>query len=68
LCRDKSAVVVASSSHGELEFPLGAPDRIAYVANRVNQSKLAEFFLSRANERLNQLGIVFMRVLPEPNI
>ena len=45
-------------------FPLGAADGIADVANRVNQRRFTELFPEPANEHLNQLGIVFMRMLP----
>jgi hypothetical protein len=45
-------------------FALGAADCVAYVANRVNQRRLTELFPEPANEHLNQLGIVLMRVLP----
>jgi hypothetical protein len=49
-------------------FPLGVTDGIADVANRVNQGRLTELFPEPPNEHLNQFGIVFVRVLPEPNI
>ncbi len=45
-------------------FALRAADSIAYVANRVNQRMFTELFPEPANEHLDQLGIVFMRVLP----
>ena len=45
-------------------FALGLADRIADVPNRVNQRRFTEFFSEPTNEDLNQLGIVFMRVLP----
>ena len=45
-------------------FSLGAADGIADVANGVNQRRLTELFPEPANEHLNQLGIVFVRVLP----
>ena len=34
-------------------FPLGAADGIAYVANRVNQGRFTELFSEPANEHLN---------------
>ena len=46
------------------DFALGTADGIAYVANRVNQRRFTELFPETANEYLDQLGIVFMRVLP----
>ena len=46
------------------DFALGAADGIAYVANRVNQRRFTELLPEPANEYLDQLGIVFMRVLP----
>ena len=49
-------------------FALGAADGIADVANGVNQRRFTELFPEPANEHLNQLGIVFVRVLPQPNI
>ena len=45
-------------------FALGLADRIADVPNRVNQRRFTELFSEPTNEHLNQLGIVFMRVLP----
>ena len=45
-------------------FALGAADSIAYMANRLNQRRITEFFPEPPNEHLNQLGIVFVRVLP----
>src|SRR4029077_1273826 len=47
-----------------VNFAFGAADGIAYVANRVNQRRLTELFPEPANKHPNQLGIVFVRVLP----
>ena len=62
LRRSASPLRVRPTANGNLA--LGSADRIAYVANRVNQRRFAEFFSQPTNEHLNELGIVFMRVLP----
>ena len=46
-------------------FALRAADGIADMANRVNKRGFTEFFPEPANEHLNQLGIVFVRMLPD---
>ena len=46
------------------DFALGPANGIAYMANRVNKRRFTEFFPEPPNEYLNQLGIVFMGVLP----
>ena len=45
-------------------FALGTADGIAHVANGVNQWRFTKFFPEPTNEHLNQLGVVFVRVLP----
>ena len=46
------------------DFPLGAANGIAYMANRVDQRRFTELFPEPADEHLNELGIVFVRMLP----
>src|SRR5437764_7586810 len=60
--RSASPLRVRRTANGS--FALGTADGIAYVANRVNQRRLTKLFPEPTNEHLNQLGIVFMRVLP----
>src|SRR6516164_6214346 len=57
-----SPLRVRPTANGNLA--LGPADGIAYVANRVNQRRFTKFFSEPTNEHLNELGIVFMRVLP----
>ena len=60
----QSASPLRAGPTANRNFALRAADGIAYVANRVNQRRFTELFPETANEHLNQLGIVFMRVLP----
>lgn len=47
-------------------FALGTANRVAHVANGLNQGRFAQLFSESANEHFNQLGIVFVRMLPNP--
>ena len=45
---------------------LGRIDRIAYVAHRMNERRIADFSSQASYKNLHQLGVVFVRVFPDP--
>ena len=64
ICAGQSASPLGVRPTANRNFALGAADGIADVANGVDQRRFTELFPEPANEHLNQLGIVFVRVLP----